>query len=158
MLWIGLYKFADVIFGVTQKPLYITSSNLVRLYITNKGICLNLFPNLKSDWSLVPGTSFSWKVCPSKKTGFERKINVTFLRLFDNHSSKYIFFFSNFLHAMAVLGYLPKLRGLGLVLICSLFNTLSKDKVSMSYRSSFSRYQTKCVIKYYSDNWWQRKL
>ena len=27
---IGLHKFADVIFGITQKLLYITSSNLVR--------------------------------------------------------------------------------------------------------------------------------
>ena len=32
--------------------------------------------------------------------------------------------------------------------ICSLFNTLPKDKVSMSYLFSFSRYETKCV---YSD-------
>ena len=30
MSWIGLHKFVDVIFGVTQNPLYITSSNLVR--------------------------------------------------------------------------------------------------------------------------------
>ena len=27
---IGLHKFADVIFGITQKLLYIISSNLVR--------------------------------------------------------------------------------------------------------------------------------
>ena len=33
-------------------------------------------------------------------------------------------------------------------IICSLFNTLPKDKVSMSYLFSFSRYETKCV---YSD-------
>ena len=26
----GLHNFADVIFGITQKPLYITSSNLFR--------------------------------------------------------------------------------------------------------------------------------
>ena len=55
MSWTGLHKFADVIFGITQKLLYITSSNLVRLYITNKGIYLDLFCNLKSYWSLVPG-------------------------------------------------------------------------------------------------------
>ena len=30
----------------------------------------------------------------------------------------------------------------------SLFNTLSIDKVSMSYLFSFLRYQTKCVIKF----------
>ena len=30
----------------------------------------------------------------------------------------------------------------------SLFNTLSVDKVSMSYIFSFSRYETKCVIEF----------
>ena len=30
MSWIGFHKFADVIFGITKKPLYITSSSLVR--------------------------------------------------------------------------------------------------------------------------------
>ena len=54
---------------------------------------------------------------------------------------------------MAVLGYLAKLkRGLGLAfeehflqdfsIKCSLFNSLSMDKVSMSHLISFSRYQT----------------
>ena len=28
--WIGLHKLADAIFGIIQKQLYITSSNLVR--------------------------------------------------------------------------------------------------------------------------------
>ena len=41
--------------GLTQKLLYITLSNLVKNYITNKEIFLNLFLNLKSDWSLVAG-------------------------------------------------------------------------------------------------------
>ena len=36
------HKFGDVIFGITQKPLYITSSNLVRQYITDKGIFFEL--------------------------------------------------------------------------------------------------------------------
>ena len=52
---IGLHKFAGVIFGITQKMPYTTPSNLVRQYITNKEIFLNLFYNLKRDWSLVPG-------------------------------------------------------------------------------------------------------
>ena len=38
MSWTGLDKFVDVIFGITQKQLYITSSNLFRKYVTNKGI------------------------------------------------------------------------------------------------------------------------
>ena len=54
MSWIGLHKFADIIFGITQKPLYIISPHLVRWYITNKGIFLNLFCNLNSNWSLLP--------------------------------------------------------------------------------------------------------
>ena len=60
---------------------------------------------------------------------------------------------------MAVLRYLAKLkRGMGLAFgahfvhdfpeKCSLFNSLSMDKVSMSHLISFSRYQTKCVIKF----------
>ena len=59
---------------------------------------------------------------------------------------------------MAVLGYLAKLkRDLGLAFgIFSvwffhknvLFNSQSMDKVSVSHLISFSRYQTKCVIKF----------
>ena len=60
---------------------------------------------------------------------------------------------------MAVLGYLAKLRrGLGLAfgahflhdLSIKMFHiiTLSMDKVSMPHLISFSRYQTKCVIKF----------
>ena len=30
MSWIDLHKFADLIFGITQKPLYIGSSDLDR--------------------------------------------------------------------------------------------------------------------------------
>ena len=60
---------------------------------------------------------------------------------------------------MAALGYLAILKSdLGLAfgahflhdfsIKCSLFNTLSMDKVSMSHLISFSRCQTKCVIKF----------
>ena len=60
---------------------------------------------------------------------------------------------------MAVLGCLPKLkRGLGLAfgahflhdfsIKMFLINTVSMAKVPMSYLFSFSRYQTKCVIKF----------
>ena len=69
------------------------------------------------------------------------------------------YFQNNFLHAMAALRYLPKLKGgLGIALgehflhdfskKMSLFNTLSTDKVSMSYFFSLSRYKTKCAIKF----------
>ena len=60
---------------------------------------------------------------------------------------------------MAVLGYLTKLKGgqrlaSGAHLLDDfpvkmfLINTLSMDKVSMSYHYFFSRYQTKCVINF----------
>ena len=69
------------------------------------------------------------------------------------------YFKNNFLGVMAALGYLAKLnRGLGLAFVtyllhdfskkCSLFNTLSMDKVSMSHLISFSRYETNFVIKF----------
>ena len=71
-----------------------------------------------------------------------------------------ITFLKNFLHAMAVLRYLPKLKR-DLVLTFAvhflhdffikmflIFNTLSTDKVSISYRFSISRYQSKCVTKF----------
>ena len=38
------------------------------------------------------------------------KIKLRFLRLFDNPLSKYIIFKRIFFHAVAVLGYLPKLK------------------------------------------------
>ena len=60
MSWTGLHKFEDVIFGITQKLLYITSSNLIIYYIMSKGIFLNLFCNLKSDRSLVPDPFCFW--------------------------------------------------------------------------------------------------
>ena len=56
---------------------------------------------------------------------------------------------------MAVLGYLAKsTKGLGLAFeahflhYCSLFNSLSMDKVSMSHLICFFIFQTKCVIKF----------
>ena len=54
ILLIGLDKLADLFFGITQKLLYIASSNLVREYISNKGIFLNFFFNLKCNWLVVP--------------------------------------------------------------------------------------------------------
>ena len=42
MSWICLHKFAGVIFGITQKPVYIAPSNFFRWYITNKEIFVNL--------------------------------------------------------------------------------------------------------------------
>ena len=47
--------------------------------------------------------------------GSEEKIKLTFLRVFDNPLFNLTYFQNNFLHALAILGYLPKLkRGPGL--------------------------------------------
>ena len=46
-----------------------------------------------------------------KGLGSEEKIKLTFSRLFDNPLSKVSYFLKNFLHAMAVLGYLVDLKG-----------------------------------------------
>ena len=51
---------------------------------------MNLFCNLKKDWSLVPGSFCFLQFCPLKGTEFKRKNKVAFLRLFDNPLSKYI--------------------------------------------------------------------
>ena len=56
--------------------------------MTNKGIFLNLFRNLKINGSLVPGP---FCFCPLKEAGLKRKNKVNFLRLFDNPLSKYLF-------------------------------------------------------------------
>ena len=63
---------------------------------------------------------------------------------------------------MAVLGYLPKLKGgLGQAFgahflhdfsICFLFNTLSTGKVSMSYLFSFPRYQKNVLLSSYLES------
>ena len=70
---IGLHKFVDVIFGINQKLLYITSSNLGRQYTTNKRIVLNLFSKLKNDGSLVPDP-FLFLIIWSIKRGWVKKI------------------------------------------------------------------------------------
>ena len=60
------------------------------------------------------------------------------------------YFKKNFLHPMAVSGYLAKLkRGLGVAFGANfLHDFFVMDKVSMSHLFSFSIYQTKCVIKF----------
>ena len=67
-----------------------------------------MFRNLSSNWSLVPGPFFDNFVY-KKGLGSKEKLKLPFLRLVDNPLSKYFTFKINFLHAMAVLGYLPKL-------------------------------------------------
>ena len=66
-----------------------------------------------SDWPLDSGSFFSWSYL-LKEIGFEKK-KWSFLKLFDNSLSKHSIS-KNFLYAVVVLGYLPKLnRGLRLV-------------------------------------------
>ena len=90
MSWIGLHKLADVIFGLTQKSLYITSyiyiislyiTSYIISYITNKGIFLNLFCNLKNDWSLVPRLLF-FMIFSIKMDWAQRKYKINFFKAF----------------------------------------------------------------------------
>ena len=63
-------------------------------YLTQKAqIFVNLFCNLNSDWSLVPG-SFLFLITLSIKRDWVRKkkIKLNFLRVFDSHLSKYLIF------------------------------------------------------------------
>ena len=53
---------------------------------------MNLFCNLKSDWSLVPGQFCFWYLFPLKGTGFKRKKKVNFIKVFGNPLSKYLIF------------------------------------------------------------------
>ena len=82
-----------------------------------------------------------------------------FSELFDNPFSKYLIFknISNMQWLFWIIYQNQKgVRDQLLVHIfcmtfpwkCSLFNTLSTEKASMSYLFSFSRYQTKCVRKF----------
>ena len=59
---------------------------------------MNLFCNLNSYWSLVPDSFCFLKSCSLKGTRFKKTPNIHFFK-------------KNLLHAMAVLGYLPKLKG-----------------------------------------------
>ena len=91
--WIDLHKLTYLILEITQKPFYITSSNLVRYYITNKGVSLNFsWTNLKRDWSLVPIPFCFHSLVHWKGLDWKEKIKSTLLRLFDNLFSKYLVF------------------------------------------------------------------
>ena len=63
-------------------------------YLTQKAQSfVNLFCNLNSDWSLVPG-SFLFLITLSIKRDWVRKkkIKLNFLRIFHSHLSKYLVF------------------------------------------------------------------
>ena len=73
-----------------------------------------MFCNLKSDWQLFPGRFVFSRSYLRKGTGFERKNKVNFLKTFLIILFQNIVFKRTFLHAIAVLGYLPKFKkGLG---------------------------------------------
>ena len=91
---------------------------------------------------------------------FERKIKLIFLKCFDVIFFSNIWFIKEFSACDVYFGLFTKIKkrsGISLWCTfsacffsykCSLFNTLSIEKVSMSYLFSFSRYQTKFVIKF----------
>ena len=93
-----------------------------------------------------------------KETGFERKNEITFLRLFDNPLSKYFTF--KIISCMQWLFWViyQNYRGLGLAFAAHFLHDFSikmffiwysiYGQVSMPSHFSFSRYQTKCVIEF----------
>ena len=46
MSWTGLHKLADIIFGITEKLLYITLSNLVYITLSNTSLTKNSLSEL----------------------------------------------------------------------------------------------------------------
>ena len=84
MSWIYLHKLADVIFGVIQKLLYITKLGQVMHHYYR-----NFSERLVTSFRLL----FSF-IITSLKRGWDRKkkINLTFLRLFNNPLSQYLIF------------------------------------------------------------------
>ena len=87
-----MHKLADVSFWITQKPLYITLSNLLRA---------------ASHYFQAP---FVFDNFLLKGTGFNRKSKVNFFKTFWKSPFKISYFQKNFLHAMALLGSLPELK------------------------------------------------
>ena len=73
---IGLHKLTDVIFGITEKHLYITSSKLIRKYI------INIETFLKSYWSLVPSSSYFSKSCLLEMMGSKEKNKKKLFKVF----------------------------------------------------------------------------
>ena len=79
MLWIGLHKLADVISGVTQKPL-----NIPLLYVTNKGIFWACFVTWRTTgYEFQAPFVFNYLV-HLKELGSKENIDLTFSKLFDN--------------------------------------------------------------------------
>ena len=82
MSLIGCDKFADVIFGIAQKLLHITPSNLVN------GIFLNLFQNL-----VTSSRSFLFLIiCPLKGSQFKTNNEVNLFKVRLSPSKKIICF------------------------------------------------------------------
>ena len=128
MSWTGLHKFADVIFGITQKPLYITTSNSVR------------------------------------------KIKLTFLRLFDNSLSKYLFLKKNFFCVMAVFVLFTKIKKWSGTSFSYTFSALFSYK-NVLYLILYQWTKFQChtffpsqdikqnvLLSPYLDSWWCHKL
>ena len=87
-----------------------------------------------------------------KGLGSKEKMNLPFLRLFDNLLSKY-FAFKIIFACKGCFGFITKIIIRSGKLLLHIFrmifsDTRSMDKVSMSYLFSFSGYQTKSVIKF----------
>ena len=120
-----------------------------------------MFCNPKRGWYLLPDSfCFSYS-CLSEGTGCKGKNQVNFLKIFWKSSFKISYFQKSFLHALAVLGYLPILKGCVEVTSfqctfstcffhkigsCLIFYQLTKFQYHLL---SFLRYQIKCIFKFW---------
>ena len=85
MSWTGLHKFADAIFGITQKPPYIISSNFFRWHITKNAFFWTCFATWRVTGHYFQAQLFlitlSIKWDLSIKRDWLRKKKLSFLRL-----------------------------------------------------------------------------
>ena len=138
---------------------------LSQIYITKKGIFLNLFRNLKSDWSQVPGSFCFLIFCPLRGTGFKRKNKGNFLRRFDN-----ALFLKEFLTCNGCFRLFTKIKeGSGTSFLCTFSAWFFIKMFLIQYSIIWTKFhchnffpsqdiKENPLFSPYLDNWWSHKL
>ena len=108
MLWIGLHKWANVIFGITQKPLCIKWSKLPRWYINKKGFSKNVLQ--PKERLLTSLTIFLFVILPTKRDWVQRKNQVSFLKVFLIILFQYVSFSKGLFVYISCFGLLTKIE------------------------------------------------
>ena len=89
MSWIGMHKLAEVIFRVTQKPFYITSTLSGNTSLINK-FFWNCFVVWRATGHQFQATFVFCNLVHEKGLGSKDRIKLAFSRFFDNPLSKYL--------------------------------------------------------------------